>query len=229
MKYNMTKADVLIIDDEPQIRKLLQITLESNDYRVLQSSSGKEGLAMAANHSPELILLDIGLPDISGHEVLQALKGWYSKSVIILSVQNNENDIVKALDNGAVDYLTKPFRTRELLARIRSAIRRNQPEHTDAPITSGDLEIDLAARSVRKGEEIVKLTPTEYKLLALFARNEGKVLTHQYILKEIWGMGYQNETQYLRVFVAQLRKKLEDNPNAPRHILTESGVGYRFR
>ena len=224
----MTKANVLIIDDEPQIRKLLQITLESNDYRVLQSSTGKEGLAMAANHSPELILLDIGLPDISGHEVLQELKGWYSKSVIILSVQNNENDIVKALDNGAVDYLTKPFRTRELLARIRSAIRRNQPGYTDVPIISGDLEIDLISRIVRKKEEVVKLTPTEYKLMALFARNEGMVLTHQYILKEIWGMGYQNETQYLRVFVAQLRKKLEDNPNNPQHILTESGVGYRF-
>lgn len=183
---------------------------------------------MAANHSPELILLDIGLPDISGHDVLQELKGWYSKSVIILSVQNSENDIVKALDNGAVDYLTKPFRTRELLARIRSAIRRNQPGHTDAPITSGDLEIDLISRIIRKKDEVIKLTPTEYKLMSLFARNEGMVLTHQYILKEIWGVGYQNETQYLRVFVAQLRKKLEDNPNNPQHILTESGVGYRF-
>ena len=224
----MTKAEVLIIDDEPQIRKLLQITLESNDYKVLQTSTGREGLAMAANHSPELILLDIGLPDLNGHEVLQELKGWYNKSVIILSVQNSEIDIVKALDNGAVDYLTKPFRTQELLARIRSAIRRNQTGHTNSPILSGDLEIDLVSRTIRKKGEMIKLTPTEYKLLALFARNEGMVLTHQYILKEVWGVGYQNETQYLRVFVAQLRKKLEDNPNNPRHILTESGVGYRF-
>lgn len=224
----MTKAEILIIDDEPQIRKLLQITLESNDYKVLQTSTGREGLAMAANHAPELILLDIGLPDLNGHEVLQQLKEWYNKSVIILSVQNSETDIVKALDNGAVDYLTKPFRTQELLARIRSAIRRNQTGQINSPILSGDLEIDLVSRTVRKKDEMVKLTPTEYKLLALFAKNEGMVLTHQYILKEVWGVGYQSETQYLRVFVAQLRKKLEDNPNNPRHILTESGVGYRF-
>ncbi len=224
----MTKAEILIIDDEPQIRKLLQITLESNDFKALQASTGKEGLIMAASHPPELILLDIGLPDMSGHEVLQELKGWYTRPVIILSVQNSENDIVRALDNGAIDYLTKPFRTRELLARIRSAIRRNQPKSLESPITCDGLEIDLAGRTVKKEGETVKLTPTEFKLLALFAKNQGMVLTHQYILKEIWGVGYQTETQYLRVFVAQLRKKLEDNPNHPRHILTESGVGYRF-
>lgn len=224
----MTKAEILIIDDEPQIRKLLQITLESNEYKALQASTGKEGLVMAASHPPELILLDIGLPDMNGHEVLQELKGWYTRPVIILSVQNSENDIVRALDNGAIDYLTKPFRTRELLARIRSAIRRNQPKNLDSPITCDVLEIDLIARTVKKEGAIVKLTPTEFKLLALFAKNQGMVLTHQYILKEVWGVGYQTETQYLRVFVAQLRKKLEDNPNDPRHILTESGVGYRF-
>lgn len=224
----MSDTDILIIDDEPQIRKLLEITLESNDYRVLQSSTGKEGLAMAASHSPELILLDLGLPDISGHEVLQELQGWFNKSVIILSVQNSENDIVKALDNGAADYLTKPFRTRELLARIRSAIRRNQSGHTTSPIIAGNLEIDLVLRVVKKKEDVVKLTPTEYKLLAVLARHEGMVLTHQFILKEVWGVSYQSETQYLRVFVAQLRKKLEDNPNNPEHILTESGIGYRF-
>lgn len=224
----MTRAEILIIDDEPQIRKLLQITLESNDFKALQASTGKEGLIMAASHPPELILLDIGLPDMSGHEVLQELKGWYTRPVIILSVQNSENDIVRALDNGAIDYLTKPFRTRELLARIRSAIRRNQPKSLESPITCDSLEIDLAGRTVKKEGETVKLTPTEFKLLALFAKNQGMVLTHQYILKEIWGVGYQTETQYLRVFVAQLRKKLEDNPNHPRHILTESGVGYRF-
>lgn len=224
----MSDIEILIIDDEPQIRKLLQITLESNDYRVLQSSTGKEGLAMAASHSPELILLDIGLPDISGHDVLQELQGWFNKSVIILSVQNSENDIVKALDNGAADYLTKPFRTRELLARIRSAIRRNQSGSIKSLIVVDDLEIDLTSRIVKKKEEIVKLTPTEYKLLAVLARHEGMVLTHQFILKEVWGVSYQNETQYLRVFVAQLRKKLEENPNNPTHILTESGIGYRF-
>jgi two-component system KDP operon response regulator KdpE len=224
----MNKEEILIIDDEPQIRKLLRISLESNDYKVLQASSGHEGLALAANHTPDLILLDIGLPDINGHEVLEQLQGWFNKSVIILSVQNSEQEIVRALDNGAIDYLTKPFRTQELLARIRSAIRRNRKEPFDALIESGDLEIDLVSRTVKKGGDAVKLTPTEYKLLSLFARHEGMVLTHQYILKEIWGAGYQAETQYLRVFVAQLRKKLEDNPNDPKHILTESGVGYRF-
>ncbi|PHN00970.1 response regulator transcription factor [Flavilitoribacter nigricans] len=224
----MTKDEILIIDDEPQIRKLLRISLESNDYKVIQAASGQEGLALAANHSPDLILLDIGLPDISGHEVLEQLKGWFHKSIIILSVQDSEQDIVRALDNGAIDYLTKPFRTQELLARIRSAIRRTQTENSDAPIVCDDLEIDLIARSVRKNDALIKLTPTEYKLLALFARHEGMVLTHQYILKEIWGVGHQTETQYLRVFVAQLRKKLEDNPNHPTHIVTESGVGYRF-
>lgn len=224
----MTKTSILIIDDEPQIRKLLQISLESNDYKVLQAANGKEGLIMAANYAPDLILLDIGLPDMSGHRVLAQLKEWYSRSIIILSVQNGEQDIVSALDNGAIDYLIKPFRTQELLARIRSAIRRNQADHSNQPIIAGDLEIDLVTRTLKKQGEIVKLTPTEYKLLSLLARHEGTVLTHEYILKEVWGLGYQTETQYLRVFVAQLRKKLEDNANRPTHIITESGVGYRF-
>lgn len=224
----MNRPKILIIDDEPQIRRLLQITLESNDYSVLQSTSGKEGITMAASHAPDLILLDLGLPDISGHEVLEELNQWYSKTVIILSVQHSENDIVRALDNGAADYLTKPFRTRELLARIRSALRRGQAGNAESPIIADELEIDLKLRSVKKQDEIIRLTPTEYKLLALLARNEGMVLTHQHILREVWGLTYQDETQYLRVFIAQLRKKLEDNPNNPRHILTESGIGYRF-
>lgn len=224
----MIKPEVLIIDDEPQIRKLLQISLESSDYRVLEAETGKEGIILAATHNPALILLDIGLPDRSGHQVLKELKEWYKKPVIILSVQDSEADIVSALDNGAADYLTKPFRTGELLARIRSAIRRDQSEDQQSTIVSGDLEIDLIARTVKREGLLVKLTATEYKLVALFIRNEGKVLTHQYLLKEIWGIAYQTETQYLRVFVAQLRKKLEADPNHPRHIITESGVGYRF-
>ena len=225
----MNKAEILVIDDEPQIRKLLQINLESNNYGVVQASRGKEGLLLAANHPPELILLDIGLPDKSGHEILKELREWYNKPIIILSVQNNESDIVNALDNGATDYITKPFRTGELLARIRSAIRISQNlDSNETIITCGDLKIDLVARTTKLNGEIIKLTSTEYNLLALFARNEGKVLTHQFILKEIWGLGYQTETQYLRVFVAQLRKKIEENPNNPMHIITESGVGYRF-
>ena len=224
----MSKAEILIIDDEPQIRKLLEITLESNDFKVWQADTGKSGIILAANHPPELILLDIGLPDKSGHEVLKELRTWYNKSIIILSVQNNEVDIVSALDNGATDYLTKPFRSAELLARIRSAIRRNQSANTDHKIICGELEIDIAARVVTKSNEVLKLTATEFKLLVLLAKNEGRVLTHQFILKEIWGVGSQTETQYLRVFVGTLRKKIETNPNQPQHIFTESGVGYRF-
>jgi two-component system KDP operon response regulator KdpE len=225
----MNKAEILVIDDEPQIRKLLQINLESNDYKVVQGGTGKEGMTIAASHPPDLILLDIGLPDKSGHLVLKALREWYNNPIIILSVQSNESDIVSALDSGATDYLTKPFRTGELLARIRSAIRRTQNASNDSVLVSGNIDIDLVARIVKKDGEIVKLTSTEYNLLVLFAKNEGKVLTHHYILKEIWGFGYQSETQYLRVFVAALRKKIEENPNHPQHIITESGVGYRFQ
>jgi len=224
----MSKATILIIDDEPQIRKLLEITLGSDGYKVCQAATGKEGIIMAASHPPELIILDLGLPDKNGHEVLKDLRAWFSRPVIILSVQNSEEDIVKALDNGATDYLTKPFRSGELLARIRSAIRRATTDDSEPVLSFGSLEIDLAARTVKRNSEAVKLTATEFSLLALLAINEGRALTHQFILKEVWGVGYQTETQYLRVFVAQLRKKLEDDPNHPKHIITESGIGYRF-
>jgi two-component system KDP operon response regulator KdpE len=224
----MNKYEILIIDDEPQIRKLLEIVLESNDYKIQQATTGREGIILAASHPPDLILLDIGLPDKSGLEVLKELKTWYTRSVIILSVQDDEESIVKALDLGAADYLTKPFRTGELLARIRSGIRRNQADVMENVLDFDDIRIDLVNRTVKKKEEVLKLTSTEFNLLALFAKNPGKVLIHRYILKEIWGVGYQEETQYLRVFVAQLRKKIEINPNQPIHILTESGVGYRF-
>lgn len=224
----MNKAEILVIDDEPQIRKLLEINLESNGYKVVQATNGKEGIVLAAAHPPDLILLDIGLPDKSGHEVLKKLREWYHRAIIILSVLDNETDIVSALDNGATDYLTKPFRTGELLARIRAAIRRNNADENKTTATFADLHIDFTARTVLKNNLPVKLTSTEYNLLSLFAKNEGRVLTHQFILKEIWGTGFQTETQYLRVFVGTLRKKIETNPNQPQHIFTESGVGYRF-
>ena len=224
----MNKAEILIIDDEPQIRKLLKIVLESNDYKVVQAATGNEGIHLAANHSPELILLDLGLPDLSGHEVLLELRSWFEKSIIILSVQDSEEDIIKALDNGATDYLNKPFRTGELLARIRSSIRINQDKEIKPVIEAGDIKIDLTSRLVTLNEDVVKLTSTEYNLLILFAKNQGKILTHQFILKNIWGQASQNETQYLRVFIAQLRKKMEKNPNSPKHFITASGVGYRF-
>lgn len=224
----MNKHEILVVDDEAQIRKLLQITLESNDYKVRLATTGKEAQVFAANHPPELIILDLGLPDKSGHFVLKELREWYNKSIIILSVIDNEEDIVSALDNGATDYLTKPFRTAELLARIRAAIRRNSTENDESNIKIGELEIDIISRTAKKNNEVLKLTSTEFNLLSLFTRNEGRVLTHQFILKEIWGVGFQTETQYLRVFIGTLRKKIEDNPNKPKYIITESGVGYRF-
>ncbi len=224
----MTNPVILIIDDESQIRKLLTITLQSNGYHVVESENAKEGMITAASRPPDLILLDLGLPDESGHEVLKHLREWYSNPIIILSVQDSEEDIVAALDNGANDYLVKPFRTGELLARIRSAIRKNSLDENSPAVECGELTIDFASRVVKKEGKIVKLTATEYSLLALMVKNEGKVLTHQYLLNQVWGPSYKSESQYLRVFVAQLRKKIETDPNRPIHIITESGVGYRF-
>ncbi len=224
----MSKAEILIIDDEPQIRKMLEITLQTNGYLSKSAVSAKEGLIMAANHPPELILLDLGLPDENGHIVLQKLRQWYTNPVIILSVQKNEEDIIKALDNGANDYLSKPFRTGELLARIRSALRDSIAEEGDTTLNFNDLQIDLSTRTVKKNNQLVKLTSTEYNLLAILIKNEGKVLTHQYLLRAIWGPGFINQSQYLRVFIAQIRKKIETDANRPEYLLTESGVGYRF-
>jgi two-component system KDP operon response regulator KdpE len=177
---------------------------------------------------PVLIILDLGLPDFDGIEILKKLREWYDKPVIILSVRNSEDDIIKALDLGANDYLTKPFRTGELLARIRVAIRQNEGNSDEPVLEFGSLTIELANHKARRNNEIIKLTSTEFSLLALLAKNEGRVLTHQYILKEIWGMGYIEQTQYLRVFIAQLRKKIEEDPAKPKLLNTESGIGYRF-
>jgi two-component system KDP operon response regulator KdpE len=219
---------ILVIDDEVQIRRLLEITLSSNGYKIFSASTGHEGIQKAVTHTPILIILDLGLPDADGLEILKKLREWYQKSIIILSVRNSEDDIVKALDYGANDYLTKPFRTGELLARIRASIRQNQGIPVNAQLNFGSLEVDLANHMARKNGEIIKLTSTEFSLLALLSKNEGRVLTHQHILKEIWGMGYIEQSQYLRVFVAQLRKKIEDDPAHPKLLITESGIGYRF-
>jgi two-component system KDP operon response regulator KdpE len=220
---------ILIIDDELQMRRLLEITLESNGYNIIEAVNGKEGINLAASHQPSLIILDLGLPDGSGHLVLKKLREWFTNPIIILSVQSSEEDIVTALDNGANDFLIKPFRTGELLARIRSALRSiDNSEENDSVFAAGELQIDFVARTVKKKDELIKLTVTEYKLISLFVQQAGKVLTHQYLLREIWGPGYINQSQYLRVFVAQLRKKIEDDPNRPVLIITEPGVGYRF-
>jgi two-component system KDP operon response regulator KdpE len=225
----MNKQTILIIDDEPQIRKLLEITLDANNYKVIQADTARLGISLIANHNPDLVLLDIELPDKSGQEILKEVRQWYSHAIIMLSVLNSEDDIVNALDNGATDYLTKPFRTAELLARIRNAIKRNLATNNEIILKFDDIEIDVVARLVKRNNEILKLTSTEYNLLLLFAQNSGRVLTQQYILKNIWGVGSQTEAQYLRVFVGTLRKKIEQNPSKPVHIITESRIGYRFQ
>ena len=227
----MIKPTILVIDDEPQIRKLLEITLEVNNYRVILADTAQLGISLLVNHNPDLVLLDIDLPDKSGHQVLQEVRQWYTNAILMLSVIDNEEDIVSALDHGATDYLTKPFRTAELLARIRNAIKQNNV-HRNTDLTNlvfDNLEIDVVARLVKNNKEIVKLTATEYSLLLLLAQNNGRVLTQQFILKQIWGVGSQSESQYLRVFVGNLRKKIELNPSKPLHIITESGIGYRFQ
>ncbi len=219
---------ILIIDDEVQIRRLLEITLAANGFKVTEAATGKDGLIAAAMHNPALIILDLGLPDRDGIDILKKLREWYSRPIIILTVRDLEDDIVYALDNGANDYLTKPFRTGELLARIRVALRQMQSFSEKPLLEFGTLCIDLSNHLVSKNNETVKLTSTEFTLLALLAKNEGRVLTHQYILKEVWGAGYIEQIQYLRVYIAQLRKKVEDDPARPRMLNTESGIGYRF-
>lgn len=219
---------ILIVDDEVQIRRLLEISLASSGYRTLFASNGKEGLTAAATYHPSVIILDLGLPDIDGLELLLKIREWFTKPIIVLTVRNSEDDIIYALDKGANDYLTKPFRSGELLARIRSAIRINNEKDDTPSLEFGSLNIDLVNHIVRKNDMMIKLTATEFSLLSLLARNHGRVLTHQFLLKEVWGYSYLEQTQYLRVFIAQLRKKIEDNPAAPELLITESGIGYRF-
>lgn len=220
--------NILVIDDEIQIRRLLKIALEDVGYTVFEAEDGKKGIQETINHKPSTILLDLGLPDEDGQSILKKIREFSDVPVIILSVRNSEKDIITALDSGANDYLTKPFNIGELLARIRASLRYYQPEQSSPVFKNGNITIDFSSRTVKNKEEIVKLTTTEFSLLALFIRNAGKVLTHQYILKEIWGKPFSDETQYLRVYIAQLRKKFEDDHTKPKIFLTESGVGYRM-
>ena len=219
---------VLVVEDEPQIRRLLQITLESNGFRVAQAATGEEGLLRAGTDRPDAVVLDLGLPDTDGTEVLKKIRRQSTVPVLILSVRNTEQDIISCLDAGADDYLIKPFRQGELVARIRSAMRHRPSLQEKGVIEAGPVSIDIDARVVRRKGETVRLTGTEFSLLALFVRNAGKVLTHRYILEQVWGPTFVEETQYLRVYVGQLRKKLEEDPANPALILTESGIGYRF-
>lgn len=220
------KPVLLIIDDEPQIRKILKISLEGS-YKIVDAMDGAEGIRKAATDQPSLILLDLGLPDKDGLEVLKELREWSSTPVIILSVRKSVEDIVTALDYGADDYITKPFNTAELMARIRANMRKI-PEFPESIFTNGSLSVDFAQRTVTLNGSEIKLTNIEYSLLVLFIKNTGKALTHRFILKEIWGPGYVEQTQNLRVFVAQLRKKIETDDNKAKMIQTESGIGYRF-
>jgi two-component system KDP operon response regulator KdpE len=226
----MTYPHILVIDDEPQILRALRTILTAHKYRVTVAQTGEEGLALAAAEQPDIIILDLGLPDIDGITVCARLREWTEIPIIILSVRNDEGDKVKALDKGADDYLTKPFGIEELLARIRVALRhlaKSQGEH-ETVIASGPLEIDLARHIVTLEGAEVKLTATEFKLLAYLASHTGKVLTHQNILNNVWGPEYLDNVEYLRVFIGQLRKKLEADPKQPRYLLSEPGVGYRF-
>lgn len=229
MEHSTTKPTILIIDDEAQIRRFLQISLEASGYKVQEANTGEDGLVQAAMSHPDLIILDLGLPDQDGLDVLKRLREWTKVPVIVLSVRNNETVKIAALDIGADDYLTKPFGTGELLARIRVALRHASTHMQDSSeFISGPLSVDLAARTVKLHGDMVKLTSTEYALLKMFVQHAGKVLLHGHLLREIWGPGFVNETQYLRVYIAQLRRKLEEDPANPRLLLTEPGIGYRL-
>jgi two-component system KDP operon response regulator KdpE len=221
-------AAALVIDDEPQMRRLLRVILEANGYRVFDAATGKEGIVEAAQRKPDVVLLDLGLPDLEGLEVLKRLREWSRVPVIILSVRDREDDKVAALDAGADDYVTKPFNSAELLARLRAALRHVQPQGADAIFRTGNLEVDLSKRLVLKSGTEIRLTPIEYALLRLLVVNAGKVLTHRQLLTEVWGEKAVGQSHYLRVHLAHLREKLELNPSAPELILTEPGVGYRL-
>jgi len=222
------KPNALIIDDEMQIRRLLRVCLEANGYRTSEAASGQEGISQAAQHPPDVVILDLGLPDMDGVAVLKRLREWTQVPVIVLSVRDREDDKIAALDNGADDYVTKPFSTGELLARLRVAQRHTQPASGTTVFHTGDLEVDLTARIVKLGGKEVKLTATEYALLRLLVQHAGKVLTHHQILREVWGPNYLEQTHYLRVYMAHLREKLEAEPSKPMLLITEPGVGYRL-
>jgi len=219
---------LLLVDDEVQIRRLLRITLEGGGYRVAEAETGASGLTEAAALRPDLVILDLGLPDLPGPEVLRRLREWSQVPVLILSVRGGEGDKIGALDAGADDYLTKPFGGGELLARVRVMLRRQRAGEEPNAIAIGPIEIDLAARAVRKRGQLVKLTAKEYAFLRLLAVNRGKAITHRQILREIWGPKAEAQTHYLRVYMAHLRQKLEDDPNHPLYFTTESGIGYRL-
>ena len=225
-------ATILLIEDERQMRRFLRVTLQSEKYIVLEAETATDGLSQAATRSPDIILLDLGLPDMDGLEVIEKLREWSAIPVIVISAREQEGDKIKALDKGADDYLTKPFSAGELLARIRVAIRHaafKQQDQGDAVFVAEELRIDFLKRQVYVGNQEIHLTPIEYRLLTVLVRNAGRVMTHRQILKEVWGPPYVEQTHYLRVFMNQLRKKIETDSTRPRFLLNEPGIGYRFK
>ena len=228
---NATLPLVLIVEDELPIRRYLRASLVGENYRLIEAETGEQAIRLAAQQPPDLVILDLGLPDKDGQEVLTQLHEWLKAPILILSARDQEQQKVQALDNGADDYLTKPFSTPELLARIRVALRHAAKADSDgesSAFVSGDLRIDFAARRVFVKDAEIHLTPLEYKLLTTLVKHVGKVLTHRFLLKDVWGPLHTEETHYLRVFMASLRRKIEDDPAQPRYLITEQGVGYRF-
>ena len=221
---------VLVIDDEPSILRALRINLTARNYEVTTATDGASGLAAVSRDRPDVLILDLGLPDMEGTDVIHGVRGWTSTPIIVLSVWDQEQQKVAALDAGADDYVTKPFGMDELLARLRAAVRRSAPAPDEPVVTTPDFTVDLAAKRVtRDGDGDVRLTPTEWQLLEILVRNRGRLVTQRQLLQEVWGPAYESESNYLRVYVAQLRRKLEPEPSRPRYLLTDPGMGYRFR
>lgn len=223
----MDKLKVLIVDDEIQIRRLIKVSLEGHGYQVIQAVSGQEGIDLVLSAKPDLILLDLGLPDLDGKQVIRSIRDWSDVPILVLSARDQEEEKVEALDDGANDYVTKPFSMGELMARIRVCLRHAATGSEDPQVHCGDLLIDLAKHQVTIAGKEVKLTPTEYDLLKVLAQNAGKVLTHRQLLKRVWGIESE-DTQYIRVYIGQLRRKIEEEPARPKYLITESGIGYRL-
>jgi two-component system, OmpR family, KDP operon response regulator KdpE len=219
---------VLVVDDEPSILRALRINLAARNYEVSTASDGASGIAVMAREHPDVMILDLGLPDMDGTEVIRGVRGWAATPIIVLSVWGHERQQVAALDAGADDYVTKPFGMDELLARMRAAIRRASPAPDEPVVDTDHFTVDLAGKRVTRGGAIVRLTPTEWQLLEILVRNRGRLVTQRQLLQEVWGAAYETESNYLRVYVAQLRRKLEPEPSRPRYLLTEPGMGYRF-
>ena len=219
---------ILVIDDEPQIRRMLKLSLEARGYRLIEAANAVDGLRRVSDDHPDLVILDLGLPGMDGHEALIKLREWSATPVIVLSIRAEESDKVSLLDAGANDYLTKPFGTRELMARIRAALRHRLPGSTDGIFSSGDLRLDFTKHLAKLGAQDLKLTPTEYSLLRYLALNAGKIVTHGQLIRELWGPTAVPDASYLRVYIMQLRRKIEKNPSDPRIIIAEPGIGFRL-